>query len=59
MRRSIVYGLVLVAALAALVDAAESISFAYDTAGVWLGFLSLREDSAGSPPLHKIQRAWV
>lgn len=41
------------------VDAAESISFAYDRAGVWLGFLSLREDPDGSPPLHKIQRAWV
>ncbi len=41
------------------VDAAESISFAYDENGVWLGFLSLREDPAGSPPLHKIQRTWV
>jgi len=41
------------------VDAAESISFAYDDAGVWLGFLSIREDSSGNPPLHKVQRTWV
>jgi len=41
------------------VDAAEAISFVYNDASVWLGFLSLREDPAGNPPLHRIERAWV
>jgi len=48
-----------VAPCAVVVDAAESLTFAYNDKGVWIGFLSLREDPMGSPPLHQVQRAWV
>ena len=41
------------------VDAAEAIGFAYGDTGVWIGFLSLREDPAGSPPLHEVQPSWI
>jgi len=40
------------------VDGSESIAFGYRD-DVWTQFLSLREDPAGSPPLHVLQRAWV
>lgn len=44
---------------AVVVDAAEAIGFAYGDTGVWIGFLSIREDPAGSPPLHEVQRSWI
>jgi hypothetical protein len=42
-----------------VVDAAEAIAFTYNDTGVWVGFLSLREDPDGNPPLHQVQRSWV